>query len=75
MKAIKVKDHPNFVRDPHTKAIIVLGDPNKKNIDAQRTVLKNTKQMIDEMNGEINNLKTDINEIKTMLTTLLQKGN
>lgn len=75
MRTLRVKDHPNLVRDPHSKAIIVLDDPNKKNVNAQRAVLKNNMQSMDVMKGEINNLKNDINEIKQMLLTIMQKGN
>jgi len=70
---LKVKDHPNLVRDPHSKAIIVLDDQNKINVRTQRAVLMNNKQAIDSINLEINNIKNDIQELKQMFTSFLQK--
>lgn len=69
-KKVKVKDNPGLERDTATKAII------NTNIDAylsRRTQIKAVehKRKLDEQQTEdINNLKSDVAEIKKMLQKL-----
>ena len=65
----KVKDFPNLVRDPNSKAIINT-DQSAYNEHMQKKLVKNN--MIN-MNNEINNLKQSVNEIKDLLTKLVEK--
>ena len=65
----KVKDFPGLVRDPNSKAIINT-DQSAYNEHMQKKLVKNN--MIN-MNNEINNLKQSVNEIKDLLTKLVEK--
>ena len=66
---LKVKDFPGLVRDPNSKAIINT-DQSAQNEHMQKKLVKNN--MIN-MNNEINNLKQSVNEIKDLLTKLVEK--
>ena len=66
---LKVKDFPSLVRDPNSKAIINT-DQSAYNEHMQKKLVKNN--MIN-MNNEINNLKQSVNEIKDLLTKLVEK--
>lgn len=66
---LKVKDFPGLVRDPNSKAIINT-DQSAYNEHMQKKLVKNN--MIN-MNNEINNLKQSVNEIKNLLTKLVEK--
>lgn len=64
-----VKDHPGLIRDPNSKAII------NENKDAFKNYLKE-KHLRDrnvQLENEINNMKSDITEIKFILRELLNK--
>jgi hypothetical protein len=68
MRYIKVVDHPNLVRDTYSKAIL--------NTDSS-VVRKHEQRMKDLQKEqardiEINNIKNDIVEIKSMLKSLLE---
>jgi hypothetical protein len=68
MSLIPVKDHKNLFRDSNTNAIINMGN-NKSTENAYR-VAKDRNTRID---NDIQNLKQDMVDIKTMLTQLLEK--
>lgn len=73
MKTIKVKDEPNYARDPETGAILMV---NKSKYDAyikQRELALQKKEEIDRHGEEINNLKQDISDIKEMLKMILDR--
>jgi hypothetical protein len=63
-----VEDRPDLVRDLHTKAILCV-DKDKLNEYKNKKIYQNKHKTL---NKEINNLKKDINEIKSMLTTIIQ---
>ena len=70
---VKVQGHSNLVRDMKTHAIINK-DKNAYSI-AKRRAAEAQKQR-DEIRGatrEINNLKCEMHEIKSMLKTLLER--
>lgn len=61
---LKVEGHSDLYRDEETKAIINKSDEYSKYIH-QRTLRMNQAE-------EIKNLKSDINEMKQMMSTLLE---
>lgn len=64
-----VKDYPGLIRDPHTKAIM------SEDSSSFQKYLKE-KQLRDknlQLENEINIMKSDINEIKSLLRELLNK--
>ena len=71
---IKVQGHSNLVRDTRSNAI-VKKDKNAYNIAKRRA--EEAQRQRDEIRGatrEINNLKCEMHEIKSMLKTLLDKN-
>ena len=71
---IKVQGHESLVRDTRTHAI-VNKDKNAYNIAKRRA--EEAQRQRDEIRGatrEINNLKCEMHEIKSMLKTLLDKN-
>ena len=71
---IKVQGHASLVRDVGTHAI-VNKDKNAYNIAKRRA--EEAQRQRDEIRGatrEINNLKCEMHEIKSMLKTLLDKN-
>ena len=70
---IKVQGHSNLVRDVNSHAIINK-DKNAYNLAKRRAEEAQTQR--DEIRGatrEINNLKCEMHEIKSMLKTLLER--
>ncbi len=71
---IKVQGHASLVRDVRTNAI-VNRDKNAYNLAKRRA--EEAQRQRDEIRGatrEINNLKCEMHEIKSMLKTLLDKN-
>ena len=71
---IKVQGHASLVRDTRTNAI-VNRDKNAYSIAKRRA--EEAQRQRDEIRGasrEINNLKCEMHEIKSMLKTLLDKN-
>lgn len=66
---IKVEDHPGLVRDSKSKAIINIDNNAYKEYQSKK-VLQNKVINITE---EINDLKHSVNEIKTLLSQILQR--
>ena len=70
---IKVQGHNNLVRDVNSHAIINK-DKNAYNLANRRA--EEAQRQRDEIRGatrEINNLKCEMHEIKSMLKTLLER--
>ena len=68
MSMIPVKGHKHLFRDSNSNAIINMGN-NKSTENAYRAARdRNTR-----IDNDIQNLKQDIVEIKTMLTQILEK--
>ena len=70
---IKVQGHNNLVRDVNSHAIINK-DKNAYNLAKRRA--EEAQKQRDEIRGasrEINNLKCEMHEIKSMLKTLLER--
>ena len=71
---IKVQGHSNLVRDTNTHAIINK-DKNAYNLAKRRA--EEAQRQRDDIRGatrEINNLKCEMHEIKSMLKTLLERN-
>tara|TARA_Y100000034_G_C6788553_1_gene352876 strand:+ start:751 stop:960 length:210 start_codon:yes stop_codon:yes gene_type:complete len=69
MKLVKIKDKPNLMRDMNSGAIlntdIAAFNLHKKEKELKEQTKKNTI--------EINNMKSDISEIKNMMKELLER--
>ena len=70
---IKVTDHPTLFRDPKTKAIMVIDQNARQNYINQRTLAQNALQGNEKLKQEVDNLKNEICDIKSMLDQILNK--
>jgi archaellum component FlaC len=70
---LKVTDHPNLYRDPHTKAIIVMDSAARTNYNNQKTLAKKTIDNNNELREEVNTLKNEISDIKMLLSQISNK--
>jgi BMFP domain-containing protein YqiC len=68
---LKVTDHPNMFRDPHTKAIIVMDSVARTNYNNQRELAKKAQESNNELREEVNHLKSELGEIKSLLQKLV----
>ena len=68
---LKVKDHPGLVRDSKSKAIINV-DKDAYNEYQNKKLMQ--KKVIN-ISEEIDDLKQSVNDIKTLLTQILQRIN
>lgn len=67
MKTIPVKDHPDLVRDAKTGMILNI---NKDKIRQELLKRERAKQEREELNQ----LKSDVSDIKAMLQKLIENG-
>ena len=63
---LKVKGHEGYFRDTNTGAIL---NVNKEEIEAARK----RKALRQQQEQDINNLKNEVSDIKTMLSTIIEK--
>ena len=71
MELIQVKDHKHLVRDLESGAIL---NTNLKVAEGLRMAKKNrqkTKDQLEINTNDINSIKTELSEIKTMIRTLI----
>lgn len=71
MMKLKVEDFPNLVRDSKSKAIINVDEASYNKYKNEK-LLQNKVINITE---EINDLKQSVNEIKSLLSQILQRTN
>ncbi len=71
---VKVKDHDNLVRDPLSQGIINTNDAQYEEYIARRDAAKKSKESEITMKEDLDNLKGEINEIKSLLKELV-RGN
>jgi len=70
---LKVSGHENLVRDMSSKAVINTSMVEYEEYMARRRAKEQEQELIAKQTEEINNLKSDISEIKQMLHELLIK--
>ena len=64
----------NFVRDINSRAILPTDASEKNEYYAKLKLVKNQKEEINKVRSEIDCIKTDMCEIKSLLQQLLTKG-
>jgi len=68
-KELPIKDHPNFVKDLSTNAIL-----NCSYADlSERKKQKQLESNISGLYTDVNNVKAELSEIKQLLTLILNK--
>ena len=71
---IKVKDHPNLARDTNSRAIV------NTNMAAYEAAVKRSRAAQEQRDGlrdavrDINNLKSEMHEIKNLLLKIVDKS-
>ena len=64
----------NFVRDIQSRAILPTDDTEKNEYYARLRLIKNQKEEINKVKSELDCIKSDMCEIKSLLQQLLSKG-
>ena len=70
---VKVKDHLGLVRDPRTNAIL---NTNKSEYDEYMKAKKKNaskSERVEKLETDVNDIKNDLNEIKSLLLDLARK--
>jgi hypothetical protein len=70
-QVIKVKDHPTLFRDPDSKAILVMDSTARSNYNNQKALAIRNQESNNELREEVNNLKSELGEIKSLLQKLV----
>jgi len=76
MEYIKVKDHPDLVRDKASNAILNVNDEALNKYREERARLLKMKTAVDDVDNlkkEVENLKQGQDEIKELLQQLLKR--
>ena len=71
MEYIKVKDHANLVRDPRTDQIINTDQSEYNQYMARRSARKKEKQKTLSVEQDLDRLKAEMGEIKSLLKELV----
>lgn len=67
----KVDGHDNLVRDEQTKAILNVNMVEYKNYLEQKRVKEIEFQKIQSLENEVNSIKDDLGEIKSLLRSMI----
>jgi len=70
---VHVKDEPDFARDPESGAIININRSAIERAREQKQVRLRKQAEDKQLRAEVDSLKTDINDIKTMLSAIVEK--
>lgn len=70
---VKIPDS-HFVRDTDSMVLLNQNHAEKEDYYARVRLLQAQKQDINKVNAELASLKTEMSEIKHLLTKLLEKG-
>jgi cell shape-determining protein MreC len=73
MPLIKVKDNPNLYRDAHSRAVINTDNLAYQEYIQTRERLKQQHEMLLNNVQEIDSLKDDVREIKSLLQSIALK--
>lgn len=72
MKILKVSGHDDLIRDTSSNAIVNTNMSGYTEYVNRRNAIQQEKEVIAQQGEEINNIKSELSEIKQMLTTLLK---
>lgn len=70
---IPVNDHPHLRRDPITGAILDVDADAFNRYQTQRQERAAAKARLSQLEERINNFESDLSDIKSLLTRLLEK--
>ena len=72
-KYVTVKDEPDFARDPESGAIININRSAIQKAREQKKIRLQKQAEDKQLRVEVESLKTDINDIKSMLSAIVEK--
>ena len=70
-----VKGHADLLRDPHTNSIINSNDSDHAKYIARRNAKLEQSQQTENIEQDLANLKSEMNEIKSLLKELVTNVN
>ena len=71
MELVQVKDHKHLVRDLETGAILNTDEKVAEGLRMAKRNRQKSKDQLETNTIDINSIKTELSEIKTMLRTLI----
>ena len=71
MELVSVQDHKHLVRDLETGAILNTNDKMAEGLRMAKKNRQKTKDQLETNTNDINSIKTELSEIKTMIRTLI----
>ena len=71
MKYLKVEGHPNLLRDPNTNCIINTNMSEYQEYVLRREAKNDENQKIQNLESDVANMKGDLDEIKSLLRSLI----
>lgn len=70
---IPITDKPGFVRDPRSGAVLNINNSEVERVRAAKRARKEKEQQQAQLRHDVDNLKNDIKDIKSMLAQLVEK--
>jgi hypothetical protein len=67
----KVEGHSNLIRDEKTNAILNTNMSDYNNYMRLKKIKENSNKRVEDLECDMNNIKNDLDEIKTLLRNLL----
>jgi len=71
MEYLKVEGHNNLLRDPHTNSIINTNMTEYQQYLARRNVKNDENQKLQNLEEDVTNMRSDLDEIKSLLRSLI----
>ena len=71
MEYLKVEGHNNLIRDPQTNSIINTNMTEYHQYLARRNVKSEENQKLQNLESDVTNMKNDLDEIKSLLRSLI----
>ena len=75
MSLIPVENHPDLFRDSTTNAIVNKSKSDFENYNKTRNRMLSKEQRINHLEQKVDNLSSDIGDIKSMLQSFLSNNN
>jgi hypothetical protein len=71
MEYLKVEGHNNLLRDPNTNSIINTNMSEYQQYMSRKSVKNEENQKLQNLESDVTNMKNDLDEIKSLLRSLV----